>query len=309
MTRIAIILALVVAAGGCKKKPRGTTIEQTMAKMDEFATAMCKCTNKPCSDVVQEAMTRWSVDEAAKAQDRETPSPEAMKKMTEIGQKYAECMTKAMGPTDPAPAFPGPLPPPMPPDPPPGPPIKVSTPADRPSIGTLIAEARGHAHADQEDLAIHILRARYVAADGTLDPKYGELTISFGNRMPLPPGVVDDPDRPTGAPIPDPVVPPPPKRDDNAECPNAVWGSTTGWRWGKRSCMAMSELKPRCTTPEVWKRAMQIKGVPTRAVAILELVRNQDASQSWEFSIRDELRKVDVTTRIPDTCEPVAEQP
>jgi len=159
--------------------------------------------------------------------------------------------------------------------------------------------------------ADHLLRARYVGANGELDPKYGELVIGFGNRLPGAPRIEDDPERPTGAPLPAPTVPPPPKRPDSAWCPDATWSAKAGWTWGERSCFAQSALTPKCSMADVWKRAKaesgaQIKG---KAVAIIELVRNSDETQSWEFSIRDELRKVDISARIPDTCTPVAEKP
>ena len=72
-----------------------------MAKMGGFADDMCKCKDKACADKVQEGMTKWSTDMAAKGGDKkadEKPDEAMMKKMTEVGQKYAECMTKAMTP-------------------------------------------------------------------------------------------------------------------------------------------------------------------------------------------------------------------
>jgi len=71
-----------------------------MAKMEEFSNEMCKCKDKACADKVQEGMTKWSTDMAAKGGEKkdEKRTRRPMKKMTEIGQKYAECMTKAMTP-------------------------------------------------------------------------------------------------------------------------------------------------------------------------------------------------------------------
>lgn len=92
--------ASLFTVSACKKKGGGDAGE-AMAKMEEFSNDMCKCKDKGCADKVQEGMTKWSTDMAAKAGDKKDPpkTDEATaKKMGEIGQKYAECMTKAMTP-------------------------------------------------------------------------------------------------------------------------------------------------------------------------------------------------------------------
>jgi hypothetical protein len=88
--------ASLFTVSACKKKGGGDAGE-AMAKMSEFSDSMCKCTDKACADKVQADMTKWSTDMAAKGGKKEEKPDEAtMKKMTEVGQKYAECMTKAM---------------------------------------------------------------------------------------------------------------------------------------------------------------------------------------------------------------------
>lgn len=89
--------ASLFAVGACKKKGGGDAGE-AVAKMTEFKDQMCACKDKACADKVQESMTKWSQDMAAKAGDKkEAKTDEAtMKKMTEVGQQYGECMTKAM---------------------------------------------------------------------------------------------------------------------------------------------------------------------------------------------------------------------
>ncbi len=91
--------ASLFTVSACKKKGGGDAGE-AMAKMEEFSNEMCKCKDKACADKVQEGMTKWSTDMAAKGGEKkdEKPDEASMKKMTEIGQKYAECMTKAMTP-------------------------------------------------------------------------------------------------------------------------------------------------------------------------------------------------------------------
>lgn len=89
--------ASLFAVGACKKKAGGDAGE-AVAKMTEFKDQMCACKDKACADKVQESMTKWSTDMAAKAgENKDQKADEAtMKKMTEVGQAYGECMTKAM---------------------------------------------------------------------------------------------------------------------------------------------------------------------------------------------------------------------
>jgi hypothetical protein len=90
--------ASIFAVGACKKKGGGDAGE-AVAKMTEFKDEMCKCKDKACADKVQESMTKWSTEMAAKAGDKKEPAKAdeaTMKKMTEVGQQYGECMTKAM---------------------------------------------------------------------------------------------------------------------------------------------------------------------------------------------------------------------
>ncbi|MBA3457418.1 MAG: hypothetical protein H0T42_30335 [Deltaproteobacteria bacterium] len=93
--------ASLFTVSACKKKGGGDAGE-AVAKMENFTKDMCACKDKACADKVQEGMTKWSTDMAAKGGEKkdEKPDEATMKKMTEVGQKYAECMTKAMTPAD-----------------------------------------------------------------------------------------------------------------------------------------------------------------------------------------------------------------
>ncbi|MBA3457431.1 MAG: hypothetical protein H0T42_30400 [Deltaproteobacteria bacterium] len=311
------VAVVVLALAGCKVKRSSDEASVALAKMSEFADAMCSCKDRTCVDSVQEAVTRWSTEMAAKngpSRD-ERPDEATIKRMTDVGQKYAECMTRMME-APPAPAQPEK---PLPKEPAPEPTKqivtpawKLSTPADRPTIATLIQEAKAFNRASEEQFALHVLKTSYVASDGTLDPTYGELTIAFGDAEPKAPDPVpDDPARPTGAPIPaSPQAPPGgdvrPKRPLQARCPNGVWTSKGGWRWREGACWTQTELIPRCSMPEVWMRA-RAKRAPANAVAVIELVSN--GTQLWKFSINDALRKVDIELHIDDTCTVRVEKP
>lgn len=78
--------------------PAKTESQTVMDKMEAFATRMCGCVDRPCADTVQEDMTRWSTEMANRSSEelQRKASEDEMKRMTEVGQKYAECMTKAM---------------------------------------------------------------------------------------------------------------------------------------------------------------------------------------------------------------------
>jgi len=77
-----------------------TLSQVAIRRMTEFMEQMCACSDKACADRVQEDMTKWSTEMAAKAGDAKDQKADevTMKKMTEVGQRYGECMTKAMAP-------------------------------------------------------------------------------------------------------------------------------------------------------------------------------------------------------------------
>ena len=92
---IAFLAAVSLASFGCKKKGGGAG--EAMAKMGEFKDKMCACKDKGCADKVQDDMNKWSAENAKNAGDKpEKPDEATMKKMTEVGQAYGECMAKAM---------------------------------------------------------------------------------------------------------------------------------------------------------------------------------------------------------------------
>jgi predicted small lipoprotein YifL len=68
-----------------------------MTKMNGFADEMCACRDKACADVVQEGMTKWSTQMASDAGSRgmRKATEKELEQITNIGQRYGECMTKA----------------------------------------------------------------------------------------------------------------------------------------------------------------------------------------------------------------------
>lgn len=314
------LVVVIVALAGCKQRSSSgvAQADETTDKFRTFVTTMCACRDKACAVRVQEAMTKWAAETTESSRGRdERPDEATMKQMAELGVQYAECTNKAM--ELPAPAEDPAQPPRI--EIPRGPvpvPVKLSSPADRPTVAKLVAEAKAYTRATEDHLAVHVLKLSYVASDGMLDPTYGELAIELGDaevKAPAPVPIPDDPARPTGAPIPEPPPPPPPpardiwsKRTDRSRCPTGRWTSKAGWTWDYQACTTAPELVPRCSTAEIWNRATA-KRAPANAVAIMELQSAEDGTQSWKFSINDPLRKVDLAIDIADTCTAVVEKP
>lgn len=71
-------------------------VAEAMAVMNGFTDRMCGCNDKACADTVQDEMNAWSAAMAKTAGSQARPDEATMKKMTEIGVRYGECMAKAM---------------------------------------------------------------------------------------------------------------------------------------------------------------------------------------------------------------------
>ncbi|MBA3452539.1 MAG: hypothetical protein H0T42_05510 [Deltaproteobacteria bacterium] len=76
--------------------PPKSEMEVAFAKMEQFANEMCRCTDRTCADRVQASLTQWAQEMAKQDSEPTKPTEADMKRMTEVGQQYAECMTKAM---------------------------------------------------------------------------------------------------------------------------------------------------------------------------------------------------------------------
>lgn len=287
MTRIVIALALVAGLGGCKKEASSSDTGLVMAKMTEFADQMCRCKDKACADTVQEAMTKWSVDMAAKAGSTrdERPDEATMKKMTEIGQKYAECMTQAFQSAVEPPPPPAPIQPALP--------APVASPA---TVEQLLASAREWARGEHDQLRVVQLDLYYIGADGAVDPDSGKVKIELGGAS----QIADDPKRKTGAPI-------LPAASQPTRCFELSWTAAQGWKKLKmEACYNAAAPFPRCTVQTIWKRAIDA-GAPADALAVLTLREN--ANRRWNFKVSDEPRKVAIDNSYDDDCELAVEKP
>jgi hypothetical protein len=287
VTRLLFASLVLTGCGDAEEERFREETADALKRMGEFRDEMCKCQDKPCTDRVQQAMTRWSTDMAAKSSDRrrEHKADEAtMKKMTEVGQAYGECMTKAM-------SQPGATPEPV--ATPAAPPILTPTADETKEPATpkaplyadaLLRQVRDWAHKQRPDRFVESAAFSYVDAEGLLDATDGEVRIVFGR--------VNDSSskRRVGG----RVRPKQPQSD-------CFTLQTTGGRWlvTTNECADTVDYVPRCGAAAIWKRAIA-KKAPGEAVAQLTFHANE---KKWDFAIDDEPLKVHVRESFPDDCE------
>lgn len=172
---------------------------------------------------------------------------------------------------------------------------KLAVPGATTAVEDVLSNVREVMHSTAPELTIGKITASYVRRDGTLDPSYGKLDITFT----LPDGtdgVLDDPSRPTGAPIPE-VKPAERLRD---RCPTITLTKGT-WSVFDTFChktkLAIASSRP-CTLATIWSKA-GVDGAPPDALAVIE---HDLRLGSWSFRITDKLRGVNFNRRYPDAC-------
>lgn len=171
---------------------------------------------------------------------------------------------------------------------------RLATPARNTVVESIVANVREVAAATAPELGLLRIKSSYVRSDGTLDPTYGELEIEFV-VLEGADGVIDDPNRPTGAPLPD--VKPVERRRERCPTIRLVRGR---WSVTELTCYEKKVLSgPRCTVAEIWKRAIA-NGAPPNAVAVIQM----DARYTWTFKVTDKVRGVDIDRAYDDNCEP-----
>ncbi|MEO8702482.1 MAG: hypothetical protein ABI867_20730 [Kofleriaceae bacterium] len=92
---------LVKAPMRIKEKETKTDIEAMIKKIGDFRDRMCKCTDKPCAEKVQEELTAWGTEIARNSGDYdpdERPDPDQARRMTDTYMKYSECGTRLLAP-------------------------------------------------------------------------------------------------------------------------------------------------------------------------------------------------------------------
>lgn len=282
MTRLLLVSLVITGCGNSDEERDRAETATVLKRMSGFRDDMCKCQDKGCADGVQEAMTKWSADEAAKAAGRERSSKtdeDSMKKMTEIGQAYGECMTRAM--SAPAPVDAGTVRMPPPPPDESEAPLSPKTPL---AADALLRQARDWAQRQRPGRLVESAAFSYVDAEGILDPTDGEVKIVFGR-------VSDSqPNRRVGGRV-------RPKQQPN----DCFTLQTTGATWlvSPSECVDTVEYVARCGVSAIWKRAIA-KKAPPDAVAFVTF---RASKRKWDFAIDDEPLNVHVHESFIDDCE------
>jgi hypothetical protein len=75
--------------------------EDAIQKFEQFTGEMCQCRDSACAQHVADDMTKWSMSMAKEWQPEPKLTSDQMKRATDLGQRMAECMTKAMSAGDP----------------------------------------------------------------------------------------------------------------------------------------------------------------------------------------------------------------
>jgi hypothetical protein len=68
----------------------------SLAKMSQFSDEMCKCVDRECAERVTEAMTRWAQEMVTRHSDEVTMSDSDTRRMAQISERIATCVTDAM---------------------------------------------------------------------------------------------------------------------------------------------------------------------------------------------------------------------
>jgi hypothetical protein len=94
--------ALVIAGVGYVmiSGHRTRHFDEAFEKFSGFTDQMCACTTKACADRIQTDLTLWAETMAKDEQASEKPSPEDIKRISNVAQRYADCLTKLQNGAD-----------------------------------------------------------------------------------------------------------------------------------------------------------------------------------------------------------------
>jgi hypothetical protein len=108
MNKLTLVIAAVLAAGGCKDKGGGENkAAAVLAKMEELKTEMCTCKDVKCAQGVSDKMTKWVQEQAKDQKEPPKMSDAEQKKAGALGEEMGKCMQAAMAAAPVEPAAPG----------------------------------------------------------------------------------------------------------------------------------------------------------------------------------------------------------
>jgi hypothetical protein len=111
MLKISLLMGVVLALGGCGKKDK---VDEIVSGLDDWATKMCACTDKACTEKVMTDYKKWENDvmePAMKGVDEKSIDKSKMEKGDAADKKRKDCRRKfqdepGAGATPPAPTAP-----------------------------------------------------------------------------------------------------------------------------------------------------------------------------------------------------------
>jgi len=98
LTTLGIVAMTVIGALGYRAYQRDDRMEKVMARFEEFADAVCACTDKACGDKVMAETSRWSTAIAKDLADPPKLDDAMTKRATQIGEKFGRCAAKLTTP-------------------------------------------------------------------------------------------------------------------------------------------------------------------------------------------------------------------
>jgi hypothetical protein len=102
----AVVTVLVFGAVGHRlAQPRRDRLAAVINQLSLFADEACGCSNLACVQQVSDAMTKWGTELAKQPRSSPTLDAATTKRITEISNRMATCMTRAMS-ADTAPSAP-----------------------------------------------------------------------------------------------------------------------------------------------------------------------------------------------------------
>ena len=90
--KVFVLAAVVVAAGGCKKK---NSAAEAISKIGGFRDRMCACADKACADKINQEYMDWATKQSPDKPQQ--MGEDDAKKIQEVSLKYNECLTKWSG--------------------------------------------------------------------------------------------------------------------------------------------------------------------------------------------------------------------
>jgi len=75
-----------------------TGMAGVLAKLDQFADAICKCTDKACIDQQTQELTKWGQEISKEDHSADKPTDQEAARAAATSQRMSDCMVKVLTP-------------------------------------------------------------------------------------------------------------------------------------------------------------------------------------------------------------------